>query len=362
MSDRTLNAVAALALGGVLALLLFLPVVAVRYRRRGRLAASDLVLLMTGAVYALSTYTLLPTPVPGEFRCRVPQSQLLGTIGLLDLPTGRAGLRGFVRDPAVLQVVLNVLLFVPLGYYVRAVLRRGVLVATLLGLALSLTIELTQRTGVWWFYDCAYRKYDVDDLLLNTLGAFLGAVVSWPLVRRRARDRPRPQRVTRGRRLVGLACDALFVVILGAAVAASWRALMFYVLETGPHRAEQFYLQVGVPALVEAAAVLLLGRTVGELVVDVRTRAARPWLTVPSRVVKLATGVGPVFALLLLDVPHQGWLIAGHLVLTVLAVLVTRDPRGLSNRLAGLRLEVARPAVASDEPLEDGQGSVLHHD
>ncbi len=38
----------------------------------------------------------------------------------------------------------------------------------------SLLIETTQLTGIWGIYPCAYRLFDVDDLITNTLGGILG--------------------------------------------------------------------------------------------------------------------------------------------------------------------------------------------
>lgn len=42
-------------------------------------------------------------------------------------------------------------------------------------ITLSVAVELTQLTGVWGAFPCAYRQFNVDDLILNILGAFLGA-------------------------------------------------------------------------------------------------------------------------------------------------------------------------------------------
>lgn len=353
MSDQALNAITAIALGGVVALVLFIPVAAYEYRRDGRLGAGDLATLMLGAVYGLSlwTYTLLPLPDRGDFRCRPAQTDPLGTVGTMGLPD--AGVRVFLRDPVVQQVLLNVLLFVPLGVFVGLVLRRGVLVAMLVGLALSLAIETTQRTGVWGFYGCAYRTFDVDDLLVNTLGAAVGALVAWPLLRRRSgTPSPPPTRITWGRRMVGMASDALFVLLLGAAVALAWRGLVTFVLDLGPNRAEQWILQWSVPFAVEALCVLGLGRTVGEIVVSVRTESPRPWWTGPGRLLKLAAGVGPVYLLVVLELPYGGGLLAAYLALTVLVASLTREHRGLSHVVSGLRLTVAdAPEPAGRDPV-----------
>ncbi|NHA00935.1 hypothetical protein G5V59_16230 [Nocardioides sp. W3-2-3] len=202
---------------------------AVQYRRDGRLGPRDLMVLLSGAIYGLAlwTYTLLPMPVDGDYTCVGRQTTPFGTIGEIawrDAGT-REGLAALARDPAFLQVALNVLLFVPLGYFVRRVLRRGVLVATVLGLGTSLLIETTQATGVWHLYSCAYRLLDVDDLILNTLGATVGSLAAAVVVRRKRPEVVWPTSLTAGRRLVGMVCDVLFVLLLGSALAVTYRGV-----------------------------------------------------------------------------------------------------------------------------------------
>ncbi len=70
----------------------------------------------------------------------------------------------------MLQVALNVLLFLPLGFFLRVLGGRGILIAGLAGLVVSGIIETTQLTGVWGIFPCAYRVFDVDDLIANTSG------------------------------------------------------------------------------------------------------------------------------------------------------------------------------------------------
>lgn len=41
------------------------------------------------------------------------------------------------------------------------------------GIGLTLLVELTQLTGAWGLYPCAWRKFDVDDLMANALGVAL---------------------------------------------------------------------------------------------------------------------------------------------------------------------------------------------
>jgi glycopeptide antibiotics resistance protein len=88
---------------------------------------------------------------------------------------------------AFLQLGLNILLFVPLGALLYNPRRNSFVTVTLVGFGLSLLIELTQLTGVWFVFPCAYRHFDVDDVLFNTVGAALGVVVASGVHRRRGR-------------------------------------------------------------------------------------------------------------------------------------------------------------------------------
>ncbi len=347
MSDEAANALIATGLGTVVAIVLLIPVAAYEYRRDGRLGPGDLAILLSSAVYGLAlwTYTLLPMPAGDSYHCAGRQTEPFETIRSIGFRDGD-GLVGLVRDPAFLQVALNVLLFVPLGFYVRKVLGRGIVVATVLGLGISLLIEVTQTTGVWHLFGCAYRLFDVDDLIVNTLGAAVGSLLAALVVRRRRGEIVLPTTISYGRRLVGMVCDVLFVVMLGAAVVVAYKGAFHYGLASSYTDIDdrvQTWLQWGVPAAVEAALVLFAGRTFGELVVSVRAVALRDRLTPLSRLVKLAVGVGPFLALGVLTPAWSTWALLGYLAATGVAALPTREHRGLSHVLAGMDLQVVSP-------------------
>lgn len=345
MSDQATNALIAIALGSALAVLLFVPTAAVQYRRDGTLGPRDLATLLSAAVYALAlwTYTLLPMPAAGTYVCKTSNLDPLGSIRALWARGPAGGLTGLLSDPVFLQLALNVLLFVPLGFFLRLILRRGVVVAAGVGLAVSLLIETTQLTGVWTLYDCPYRLFDVDDLTVNTAGAAIGSLVSAIFVSRRSRATPMPTTITIGRRLVGMVSDLLFLVLFGGFVALAYRAAAVY----GPVSLDvgvQTTLQVALPYAVEVAAVLWTGRTVGEWTISVRavprrSRLAR-WEPL-SRVVKLLTGITPPVALLLLGGAWARVGVPAFLAATVLAAVMTPQRRGLSHTLAGLDLRIA---------------------
>jgi glycopeptide antibiotics resistance protein len=358
VGDQATNALIAIVLGAVLAVVLLIPTAAVQYRLDGRLGPLDITILLSSAVYSLAiwTYTLLPMPEDHTFRCKGSQLRVLGSFGLIHLPdTG--GPVALLREPAFQQIVLNLLLFVPLGYFLRVILHRGVVVATLAGFGLSLLIELTQKTGVWHLYSCAYRLFDVDDLIVNTLGATIGSLLSILVVRRRSGKVVLPTTISFGRRFVGFTCDVLFIALTGALAALAYRGVQVYLRDVPAADVSghaQAALQWGVPFAVEAVLVLGFGRTVGEWVVSLHTVPRRRGLLLPGRLVKLALGVGPVFLLApLWNQDHVGVaavaLLVAYAVLTLAFAWRTTNHRGLSHTLGHLDLRIGDDADEDPE-------------
>ncbi len=147
-----------------------------------RAAAIAFCCAYAGAVVA---YTVLPLPTSESLGWRCPSgggalnAQLIPFHFLAEMgsSTGLA----LVNPPVAWQVVLNVALFMPLGAIVVLNLRRSIGAAIVVAFVCSLVIETSQLTGLWFIYDCAYRLFDVDDIMANTVGAGLGAAiaVSW---------------------------------------------------------------------------------------------------------------------------------------------------------------------------------------
>lgn len=81
-----------------------------------------------------------------------------------------------IKGRAFLQVLFNVLLLMPLGVYIRYFWQKRAFWkhAFVAGFGLSLFFEVTQLTGLYGYFDCPYRLFDVDDLMLNTSGTVIG--------------------------------------------------------------------------------------------------------------------------------------------------------------------------------------------
>ncbi|WP_035696793.1 VanZ family protein [Glycomyces tenuis] len=279
MSGQVFPAFAAMVLGVLLGIVLFVPFVVVQYRRRGRLTLRRTLLWSGFLLYCLAlwTYTLLPLPSPDEIVCAPAQLRPFQFVhDIFDYPAGSAG--ELARNPAIMQVALNVMLFVPLGFFVRLIWRRGFAVATAAGFATSLAIETTQLTGVWGLYPCSYRLFDVDDLMANTAGALLGGLLSvalrpWLSDRSAPAEATKPRPVTVPRRLLVMLCDVLSVWLLGGFAGVLVNVWRLYALNADPATLDQGPANIAataVPLVVIGAVVLATGRTVGDLAVLIR--------------------------------------------------------------------------------------------
>ena len=104
---------------------------------------------------------------------------------------------GGATSRAFAQLFFNIGLFIPIGLFTAGCLRWGLRASALAGFGLSLFIELSQLSGNWGLVPCAYRTFDVDDIINNTVGALIGAliVLVWRRIRRRMRYRHLPDHI-----------------------------------------------------------------------------------------------------------------------------------------------------------------------
>ncbi|PAD34536.1 VanZ family protein [Terribacillus saccharophilus] len=96
---------------------------------------------------------------------------------------------GFGYGLALKNLGGNILLFVPLGFYLPLLIRRtrSFFIVVLCGFVFSTAVESTQGL-LNYFVGYNYRSVDIDDVILNVLGAMLGYAFYWialrPLLKR----------------------------------------------------------------------------------------------------------------------------------------------------------------------------------
>src|SRR5690625_2917309 len=143
--------------------------------------------------YALSAYFLVILPLP-EVRdtCAIQSLdtqhyQLIPFYFIYEILQGSyivwsdpSTYINFVRHSSFLPAFLNVLILLPLGVYMKYFRGKTMTVKRMfiVGFSVSLFFETTQITGLYGIYTCPYRLFNVDDLILNTLGSIIGFLIA----------------------------------------------------------------------------------------------------------------------------------------------------------------------------------------
>lgn len=260
----------------IVALLFTLPYMFINYRKYGAVLIFRTIIWFSFILYLQCAYYLvilpLPDPAsvtdnPGPFMQLVPfhfvSEFLHGTsLNLGNLST----LLPALWEPVVLQPLFNLILTLPFGVYLAYYFKANWKKALILSFLLSLFFELTQLSGLYGFYAKPYRLFDVDDLILNTVGGmagyFLSRYFTFFLPSREDIDRKayrRGEQVSYMRRFFALIID-FFVMLLLQVLAG-----FFIPLGDFAFVVELLYL-IGLQYLWN-------GRTVGKWFVRIRTAA-----------------------------------------------------------------------------------------
>lgn len=213
MQQWVWSAQTGIILGAITFFLAFIPILIWQYRSYGRWSALRMLGAAATAIYtvAVVTYTWMPLPPRTVEWCALNG---IDTINLTPFAfmddvrqvVAEVGRRRALRSVIVLQVVFNVVLFVPWGIIGRRFFNRGFIFTVFSGFVASVFVEVSQATGLWGFYDCAYRWADIDDVIMNTAGAFGGAIIApmvlfWmPRGDKLAASRMDPRKITNWRR------------------------------------------------------------------------------------------------------------------------------------------------------------------
>jgi glycopeptide antibiotics resistance protein len=169
--------VLAVAAWPFIAYALTIPVMIVQYRRYNRLRIRRVagtylfILYMLGLV----SFTLYPMPDDPVAFCQayMVSPQLVPFQFISDLRTD--GLR------ALFPVGMNLAFFVPLGVFARLFFGWRFRTALIASFFVSMAIETAQLTGGFGLYPCSYRQFNVDDLMINSVGGALGYLLAMAL-------------------------------------------------------------------------------------------------------------------------------------------------------------------------------------
>ena len=180
----------------LVAFVALVPYMIYEYRRYGSIPAWKSFVVFSLILYAICAYYMVILPLPASRTAVVayaahPQLVPFEFVGEFRQAAAAAGLSltdpmswfRFVAKSSVYTELFNVLLTFPIGFFVHYLFGGKWWHSVIAGFCTSLFFELTQLSGLYGIYEHPYRLFDVDDLIINTTGAFLGYVCTLPVCR-----------------------------------------------------------------------------------------------------------------------------------------------------------------------------------
>lgn len=135
-----------------------------------------------------------PFPDPATLACPVasaaPQTEPFWFVGEIAWRWDR-GWSGLMRDRLAAASAMNFVLPALVGAALARVTGRW-LVAAAFATAMTLFAEFSQLTGLWGVWPCAWRQFNVDDLILNSTGLVAGFALMRRVSRRAPPSSPSP--------------------------------------------------------------------------------------------------------------------------------------------------------------------------
>lgn len=167
----------------LLAIVFTFPFLIFQYRKYGSIPLIRIFIIYSFILYLLTVYFLVILPLPDKSQVvynprtirLIPFSFIFDFLHetsfvITDVKTYFKAL----LEPCFYTVFFNLLMTVPFGMYLRYYFRCRLSKTIWLSFLLSLFFEITQLSGLYGIYPYPYRVFDVDDLIINTLGGTLG--------------------------------------------------------------------------------------------------------------------------------------------------------------------------------------------
>ena len=174
-----------------IAFLFTLPFLIYEYRKYGAVPFFKGIIVYSMILYLLTAYLMVILPLPPieevahytntgmqlePFRF-ISDIKVTTTLNLNDIDS----ILNFLNRSTVYTVLFNLLMTIPFGIYLRYFFKKKWWQTIIWTLLLSLFFEITQLSGLYGIYPKPYRIFDIDDLIVNTMGGVVGFIIT-PIV------------------------------------------------------------------------------------------------------------------------------------------------------------------------------------
>lgn len=173
-----------------LAALFTFPYALYEYHKYGAMLVYKIIVVYTFWFYILCLCFLVSLPLPSfeeamgitDNMVRLEPFAFLNDIrheALIDVAGwNMETLKAVMKTQTFFEAAANIVMMMPFGIYLHYYFKRNWFEVIILGFFMSLFFEISQITALFGIYPHAYRYFDVDDLICNTFGAFLGVIVT----------------------------------------------------------------------------------------------------------------------------------------------------------------------------------------
>lgn len=172
----------------IIALLITLPYMIKQYHKYGSIPFLRTFIVYSFILYLLIAWFMVILPLPKieeVAKMTRPWAQLIpfdalrviiesSNFNILDFSTYIDTL----KNPPVYQMLFNFVLTIPFGIYLRYYFNRKWWEVLTCSFMLSFFFEVTQFSCLFGIYPRPYRMFDVDDLIVNTLGGMIGYFIT----------------------------------------------------------------------------------------------------------------------------------------------------------------------------------------
>lgn len=193
-----------------------------QYHKYGSINKFRTLIIYSFILYLLTIYFLVILPLPAKDEVTKQATNMIRLIPftfIIDfiketsfiLTDPNTYLKS-LTEPCFYIVFFNIIMTIPFGIYLRYYYQLNLKKTILFSFLLSLFFELTQLTGLYFIYPHPYRLFDVDDLILNTLGGVLGYIMANRLIKYLpTRKKIDQESLERGKEVSGLRRITIFI-------------------------------------------------------------------------------------------------------------------------------------------------------
>ena len=172
----------------IVAFMITVPFLIYQYRKKGYASFYYSFLIFLFIYYLMNAYFLVILPLPPIYEVNTTYTEMMQLVPFqfifdiaressLNLIQPNTYLKA-LKEPVVTQVLYNIVMVIPFGVFMRYLFKKDLKQTLIYSLLLSLFFEISQLSGLFFIYSGPYRLFDVDDLILNTLGGVLGYAIT----------------------------------------------------------------------------------------------------------------------------------------------------------------------------------------